>query len=331
MAAFQRKPDASLGQRARERSRADAGRHRHEGRVVGMDWDKLRIFHAAADAGSFTHAGELLNMSQSAVSRQVSALERELNVPLFHRHARGLVLTEQGELLYRTAHDVLHRLQMVETRLADSKTKPSGELRVTTTVALGSMWLAPRMAEFIDLYPDIRVELILEYDQLDLTMREADVGIWLMAPTQGDLIQRRLFTVHLHVYASRDYLRRFGTPNGVGDLDKHRIVTFAEPVPAQIRDINWLETAGLSGGAKRQAVLRVNNLTALEQSARRGVGLAILPDYMARDEDDLVPVLANADLPSFDSYLVYSSEMKSSKRVEVFRDFLVAKAREWSF
>ena len=91
-----------------------------------MDWDKLRIFHAAAQAGSFTHAGEALNMSQSAISRQVSALEQELGVPLFHRHARGLLLTEQGELLYRTATDVLMKLESVRSRLSDSKDKPFG-------------------------------------------------------------------------------------------------------------------------------------------------------------------------------------------------------------
>ncbi len=296
-----------------------------------MDWDKLRIFHEAAEAGSFTHAGEKLTMSQSAVSRQIGALEKDLNVPLFHRHARGLVLTEQGELLYRTAHEVFQKLQMTETRLADSKTKPSGDLRVTTTVALGSTWLAPHMVEFIDLYPDIRVELMLEYDQLDLTMREADVGLWLMPPSQGELIQRRLFTVHLHVYASRDYLRRFKTPSNLSDLDNHRILAFGGTVPPQIHAINWLETAGLEGSEKRSAVLRVNNMYALKQACLRGVGLAILPDYMARDEAGLVQVLTSVELPDFDTYFVYPEAAKASKRVAVFRDFLVSKASAWSF
>ena len=85
-----------------------------------MDWDKLKVFHAAAEAGSFTHAGEQLGLSQSAVSRQVSALEQELNVSLFHRHARGLILTEQGELLYRTAHDVFMKLEAARAKLTDS-------------------------------------------------------------------------------------------------------------------------------------------------------------------------------------------------------------------
>ncbi|GAB4231801.1 MAG: LysR family transcriptional regulator [Methyloligellaceae bacterium] len=296
-----------------------------------MDWDKLRIFHEAAVAGSFTHAGEQLGMSQSAVSRQVSALEKELGVPLFHRHARGLVLTEQGELLYRTAHEVFEKLQMTQTRLADSKSKPSGELRVTTTVALGTAWLAPRISEFIDLYPDIQVNLMLEYDQLDLTMREADVGIWLKTPTQGDLIQRRLFTVHLHVYGSRDYLKKFGTPETVKDLDSHRILTFGGHVPAQIQDINWLATAGKEGGETRRSAFSVNNLDALRRATSRGAGLAVLPDYMAREDDTLMRVLPDAEMPAYDTFLVYPEEAKDAKRMTVFRDFLVSKAREWSF
>lgn len=296
-----------------------------------MDWDKLRIFHAAAEAGSFTHAGEKLNMSQSAVSRQVGALEKELTVVLFNRHARGLVLTEQGEMLHRTAHEVFQKLQMTETLLADSKSKPSGELRIQTTVALGSTWLARHIGEFLDLYPDIRVALMLEYEQVDLTMREADVGIWLATPTQGDLIQRRLFTVHLHIYASRDYLRRFGTPASAQDIEGHRILTFGGAVPIQIRDINWLETAGREGGEGRAPVLSVNNLYALKQACRHGLGLAILPDYMAREEPGLVQVLPDAELPSFDSFFVYPEAAKVSKRVAVFRDFLVSKARSWSF
>ena len=193
-----------------------------------MDWDKLRIFHAAAQAGSFTHAGDTLHMSQSAVSRQVSALEQDLGVPLFHRHARGLLLTEQGELLYRTARDVLMKLEAVQGRLTDSKEKPSGILRVTTTVGLGSTWLTSRINDFINLYPEVELQLIFDDDELDLGMREADVAIRLRQPTQPDLIQRKLFTVHFHVFASADYLKRFGTPNTIEDLDNHRIITFGE-------------------------------------------------------------------------------------------------------
>ena len=113
-----------------------------------MDWDKLRVFHAVAEAGSFTHAGDTLNLSQSAVSRQISALEEALQVPLFHRHARGLILTEQGEALNRTVREVFAKLAVTEALLTESKEKPAGRLKVTTTVGFGASWLAPRLQDF---------------------------------------------------------------------------------------------------------------------------------------------------------------------------------------
>src|SRR5277367_6558034 len=115
-----------------------------------MDWDKLRIFYAVAEAGSFTHAGDALNLSQSAISRQISALEDSLKVVLFHRHARGLILTEQGEVLYHTARDVFSKLAMTEAQLSESRERPQGPLKVTTTVAFGTLWLAPRIREFLE-------------------------------------------------------------------------------------------------------------------------------------------------------------------------------------
>jgi DNA-binding transcriptional LysR family regulator len=297
-----------------------------------MDWDKLRIFHAAAEAGSFTHAGDMLNMSQSAVSRQVSALERELSAPLFHRHARGLVLTEQGELLYRTAQDVFMKLAAAEILLSDSRGRPSGDLRVTTTVALGSSWLTPRLGEFLNLYPDIRVQLILADEDLDLGMREADVAIRLQPPSQNDLIRRKLFTVHNHVYAATSYVQKYGTPKKLEDLDKHRIMIYGATAPISLKRLNWLETAGRENGSPRPASLQVNNVLGLLQGVSRGVGIAVLPDYVAGTDPSLVAVLEGEDnLPTFETFFVYPEEMKASKRVTVFRDFLVGKAREWSF
>ncbi len=296
-----------------------------------MDWDKLRIFHAAAEAGSFTHAGETLSISQSAVSRHIGALERDLNVPLFHRHARGLVLTEQGELLYRTAQDVFSKLATTEILLADSREKPTGELKVTTTVALGTGWLTPRLNEFTKLYPDIRLQLLLDDEVLNLTMREADVAIWFGAPTQQDLVRRKLFTVHYHVYASADYVRRYGQPKSLDDLDRHRIMTYGGPMPSPFKEMNWLETAGRDGKGAREPALRINSLLALREAVQQGVGIAVLPDYLAKDHPRLGHVLEDVEMPVFDVYFVYPEDLKDTKRVSAFRDFLVARSREWSF
>jgi DNA-binding transcriptional LysR family regulator len=295
-----------------------------------MDWDKLRIFHAVADAGSFTHAGHELALSQSAVSRQISALETDLNVPLFHRHARGLILTEQGEVLYRTAHDVFTKLAAAKTRLMDSKEKPSGELRITTTVGLGSVWLTPRIKEFTELYPQISVTLLLEDRELDLSMREADVAIRLRRPTQPDLIQRKLFVVHHHVYASPDYIKKYGIPKSIEDLDKHKILTHGQ-APGYLTTINWLERAGRSEDNPRPVALRVNNAYGLRRAVQAGVGIASLADYIVASDSNLVQIDLPIELPEFDSYFVYPEELKETKRITAFRDFIVSKAKEWSF
>ena len=226
-----------------------------------MDWDKLKVFHAAAEAGSFTHAGEQLGLSQSAVSRQVSALEQELAVSLFHRHARGLILTEQGELLYRTAHDVFMKLEAARAKLTDSREKPNGELKVTTTPGIGIHWLTPRLGEFLDLFPDIRVTLITTDEELDLAMREADVAIRLRQPTQPDLIQRKLFSVHSHAYASPDYLKRFGTPRSFEELDNHRIIVLGGTiVPLYLENRKWLTEVARESKDPRLPHLAINNV-----------------------------------------------------------------------
>lgn len=298
---------------------------------MSLDWDKLRVFHAAAEAGSFTHAAETLHLSQSAISRQVSALEQEVGVALFHRHARGLVLTEQGEMLYRTAHDVMMKLESARLRLTEAKDKPSGMLRVTTTVGLGSTWLAERLPEFLELYPDIQIQLILANEELDLTMRQADCAIRMRQPQQPDLIQRRLFTVHFHLYAAPVYVNKHGKPGSIADLDKHRIVTFGEQVPIHLSDMNWLETAGRADGSKRQPTLQINNIQSIMLAVERGAGIAMLPDYMVEKDSGLVQLLPETEVPSFDTYFCYPDAMKGQVRLHVFRDFLIGKARSWAY
>ncbi len=295
-----------------------------------MDWDRLRVFQAAAEAGSFTHAGQSLNLSQSAVSRQISALEQDLDVPLFHRHARGLILTEQGELLLRTVQDVMLKLDVVKTRLTDSREKPNGELRITTTYALGTYWLTPRLGDFLELYPDIRVTVILTDDELDLGMREADVGLRLREPLQPDLIRRRLFTVRYHAYASADYLKRNGQPKSVDDLDKHRLVGYSGGAANYLTStLNSLQVAGRESRLARPSALTVNNMVALRAAVKNGAGIGVLPDYAVEPDSGLVQLLQHAEMPELDCYFVYPEELKSVARVQVFRDFLVTNAQRW--
>ena len=296
-----------------------------------MDWDKLRIFHAVAEAGSFTHAGETLNLSQSAVSRQISSLEQSLKITLFHRHARGLILTEQGEELYKTAHEIYHQVIMTEAKLSDSKDRPQGPLTATTTIGFGSVWLTPRIKEFVELYPEIDLNIILVYDDLDLSMREADVAIRLTAPRQPDLIQRHLMDIEYGIYASPEYLKIHGMPQTAQDLDKHKIVTFGQEVGDQtdlLPALNFLMEAGRESGLPRDPILKVNNIYGIFRAVRSGVGIGALPEYLIEDSSSLVRILPEMLNPGTHVYFVYPEELKQSARIAVFRDFLLRKIVE---
>ncbi|MCK5445637.1 MAG: LysR family transcriptional regulator, partial [Rhodospirillaceae bacterium] len=268
-----------------------------------LDWDKLRIFHAVADAGSFTHAGDTLNLSQSAVSRQISALEESLGVSLFHRHARGLILTEQGEIMDRVTREMFAKLSFTTAQIRDSKERPWGPLRITTTVAFGSIWLTPRIKEFLERYPDIDVSLVLSDDELDISMRQADVAIRVRPPTQPDLVQRQLMTVHYRIYAAPEYLKKHGMPQSPDELDNHRLIIYGEDATPPVSNLNWLLELGQTK-VERRAALRVNNIYGIFRAVRSGLGIGALPDYMSRDAQNLVQVLPELEGPSFDTYFV---------------------------
>jgi DNA-binding transcriptional LysR family regulator len=298
-----------------------------QGEAEAMDWDKLRVFHAVAEAGSFTHAGDTLNLSQSAVSRQISALEEALQVPLFHRHARGLILTEQGESLNRTVREVFAKLAMTEALLTESKEKPAGRLKVTTTMGFGSSWLAPRLHAFLETYPDVSVSLLLDDAELDLAMREADVAIRMHPPKQPDLVQRHLMTLQWYVVASPEYLKKHGVPHRPEELDAHKLLLFGNHHPP-VPEVNWLAEAGRRPGNPRRALLEVNSVQALLLAIRSGLGIGALPDYSVAENPDLVKILTDLKGPRIDVYFVYPEELRNSKRVAVFRDFLLSRLAE---
>ncbi|MCI0466960.1 MAG: LysR family transcriptional regulator [Beijerinckiaceae bacterium] len=295
-----------------------------------MDWDKLRAFSAAAATGSFTQAGEALGLSQSAVSRHVSSLEQDLKVSLFHRHARGLVLTEQGELLLETAREVMAKLDAAEMALSESREKPTGELKITTSFGIGMGWLTPRLGPFLELYPDIKVEVILADEELDLGMREADVALRLREPSQPGLIRRRLFAVHYHLYASANYLRRHGEPHSLADLVHHRLLAYSATPGSFLNELNAPLFAG-HGGEERVPAMLVNNIPALQRGVESGIGIGVLPDYLNKPGTGLVQLMTHAVTPTLDCYLVYPETMKNVARVKVFRDFLVASAQRWQY
>lgn len=291
-----------------------------------MDWDKLRIFHAVAGAGSLTHAGDTLHLSQSAVSRQIRALEDKLDVTLFHRHARGLILTEQGELLFEATCDMSKKLETTEARIRDSEDEVFGELRVTTTIGFGTLWLAPRIGKLYDKHPDLKIDLQLEERVLDLPMREADVAIRMKEPSQADLVRRRLMTVNMRFYATKQYLDKFGRPKSFEELNDHRILSHNLSARQVNESIKWLKPL-LS--ADHKSHMTVNNYFGVLQATINHVGIGALPDYVSRKFPELVRVLPEEESQEIPVFLAYPEELRHSKRVQAFRDFIVDEIRTY--
>ncbi|WP_372884868.1 LysR family transcriptional regulator [Shimia sp.] len=284
-----------------------------------MDWDKLRIFHAVADAGSLTHAGDTLHLSQSAVSRQIRALEESLNTTLFHRHARGLILTEQGELLFDATKSMTKRLDAASARIRDSEEEVFGELRVTTTIGFGTLWLAPRLPKLYEKYPDLNIDLMLEERVLDLPMREADVAIRMKEPSQADLIRKRLMSVHMRLYATPDYIDKRGMPETAEDLTDHRLICqnmSSAQVGAGANLVQSLLIADIP------SVLYVNNYFGVLQAVLHDLGIGVLPDYVVQDFPNLVRVLPDIESGEIPVFLAYPEELRQSKRISAFRDFV---------
>tara|TARA_R110002124_G_scaffold77418_4_gene207246 strand:- start:174 stop:1091 length:918 start_codon:yes stop_codon:yes gene_type:complete len=300
------------------------------GRLRRMDWDKLKTFHAAAQAGSLTRAAEMLGLSQSAVSRQIAALEDDLGASLFHRHARGLIRTEPGNLLFEAAKEIAAKAAIAEARVQDARDEPCGELKVTAPMALGAIWLAPRLGEFHNRFPQIRIRLMLDDHELDLAGLEAEVGIRPWPSTQNDLVQRKLLSVNQHLYASADYLKRHQAPANASDLDTHSIIHYGPPQLAPIPGLDWAAKVGRAEGQpQRPAVIEVNTIHGVMKSIEAGMGIGALPDYVARENSGLQRILPDLDGPNFEVYFVYPSELRGSRRIIAFRDFLIEQARRW--
>ncbi|MEL6475904.1 MAG: LysR family transcriptional regulator [Pseudomonadota bacterium] len=290
-----------------------------------MDWDKLRVFHAVADAGSLTHAGEQLHLSQSAISRQIRGLEEQLKATLFHRHARGLLLTEQGELLYEATREMTRRLTAAGARIRDSKDEVFGELRVTATAGFGTLFLAPRLTKLFTAYPNLSVNMILTERMLDLPMREADVAIRMAAPQQADLVRRPLMDVQMRFYASQSYLERNGQPENLEDLAHHRLIIFS-PDASQPREADsWLARFRRTDD---HAHLMINSYFGILKGAINDLGIAALPDYVVGEYPDLVNVLPEETSAPFQVFFTYPEELRRSQRVIAFRNFILQEIAE---
>ena len=211
------------------------------------------------------------------------------------------------------------RLDTAAARIRDSDDEVFGELRVTTTFGFGTLWLAPRLPKLYEKYPELKIDLMLEERVLDLPMREADVAIRMKEPSQADLIRKRLMTVKMQLYASRQYLTRMGELTRIEDMADHRLIC-QNPTSAQVGAGAVLVQHLMMHNP--QSMLTVNNYFGVLQGVLNNLGIGVLPDYVTEDFPDLVHVLPEIDSADVPVFLAYPAELRHSKRISAFRDFV---------
>lgn len=295
------------------------------------DWNRLRVFFIVAEAKSFSASEEKLNLSQSSISRQISALENEIKTPLFHRHARGLVLTEQGELLFETAKDIYKQIHEAESLLLAGKNTATGSIKLTTTRSFGTMWLSRRLVQFCKQYPDIHIELMIDDRTLNLSMREADFAIRMWNPNVLDIVAQKFITVHCHYYASNEYIEKYGMPEKITDLNVHKLIDYTNPNPIMREKLNHHLYFQQPFKRQRKTIYASTSLTTILHAVEGGMGIATLPDYMTLHSPNLQKVLPEIDENSFETYLLYPQEIANTKRIQLLQEFLYDCANEWHY
>lgn len=288
-----------------------------------VDWDKLRIFNHVAWSGSLTKASEKLALSQSAVSRQISALEIMMGCRLFRRHPRGLMLTEQGDILFETTQEIFGRISNTLSILKDTKDMAAGHLRLATTPTFSNFWLAPRIPKFLAQYPDVRITHVISDDDTNLLQEGADLAIKPMPSAQLRMIQRPLMTFSRGIYASATYLEKNGEPQKLEDLNHHKLIVFGEDANS-LDNTNILLYLGLNEDSPRRIpYFSVNSNMGIASAVANHVGIAMLDEYIAAQYPCLRRILPSVKLPDLTYYLVYPEELRRSKKIAALRDFIM--------
>lgn len=289
-----------------------------------MDLEKLKVFYQVVKQGSISAAAQKLRVAQSAVSRSISMLEAEFNTQLFIRPggAKGVILTDVGQILFTSAKKILDIENFTTVEIEDFNREPFGTLKIVSSLGIINFWFIDLIKDFNGLYPQLN--LILEgYNEVDVNFEtsDADVLIGPFMPQASELVQQYLMSYPLKMYASKDYLKTFGTPKTLADLDNHRIIIFSTSRKSFLGNVDWHLNLGCPPGVSRKPFLQVNSSLALKKAAAQGLGIiSMSPNFPGVNE--LIQILPEIEGHRVDIYYSYHRNFKNSKRIIALHEFL---------
>lgn len=288
-----------------------------------MDLELLKKFYIVAEELNLTNAAKRLNTSHSAISRSMSLFEHYLKSDLLIRGRRGVELTPQAERLYAFAKQIMHEAESFEKYFHEKVDEVEGELKIMTTPYFGAEWLLPKLKKFTDDYPKVRIKLTLKNNK-DIVVEETDVAITSASPRSSKLIQKHLFSSNIALFASQDYLKKYGVPQTVEDLDHHRLITYGGNIynPYGKNDSWILNLEKQLNEPSRESFLEVDSLQGLVNSALLGFGIIEAPNDPSVLSSGLIRVLPKKRGPRFHVHYIFSNKRQKSRKINLLFDYL---------
>ncbi len=286
-------------------------------KLRNFDWEKAKTFYYVTKCGSFASAARFLNISQSALSRQVISLEQHLGCPLFSRHSGGIKLTRKGEELFAIVETTFVGLKgftrNTPTEMAHGKKR---KIRIATTHAFAAYILNELILEYNKKKPELMFEIIGNDQIIDVVLNDVDIAIRPYDPTAQGVQQEPLFTLKKKLYASIEYLKKYGNPQTVEDLQHHHMIAFGHPEVHSYADVNWILRLGMPEGKFHQPVFTSNSIECLVKAAKKSIG--IIASYAK------MTIIKNAHLENVlpeimhkekKAYFIYPNYLKQDKEI----------------
>ena len=295
-----------------------------------FDWEKVKTFYYVAKLGSFTNTANFLHLSQPALSKQIASLEKILGCPLFTRARRGLQLTRKGEELFNYVESmflgIVEFTRKTHTELTTSKKR---KVRIATTYSLAAYILDDILFDYNQNYPHLVFELITDNHLIDIFLKDVDIVIRPPDPRIGvgrklkGLQKEFLFGLEKKLYASPEYLRKYGEPKTVDELKHHRLVSFADPDEHLYSDVNWILKLGMPEGELNEPIFTSTSTECLINAARRGLGITSSYAEMRIIKDsNLINILPDIKCEELKNYFIYPDYLEKDQEIMKLKDYL---------
>ena len=276
-----------------------------------------------AVAGSFAIGAKNLYLSRSALSRQIIALEKQLNVKLFSRYARGLLLTKHGQILYEASKKAISEMESIRSSMQKTFTDKEKTIKIASTEGISFTFLINKLSEFMKKNPEVKLIVLNNDQEPAFSPKEIDAAIWPFIPGATHLIQQLLLSSPLKLYASPQYLKKYGTPETLEELDSHRLLGYGTHIHP-FSELNWHLSAGTSPGQSRRPVIQINSGASLIHLAEQGLGIATFPqDNQRLRYSNLVEIMPKAKSPSLDLCFTYPERLRKSQQILQLSDYIM--------